>query len=183
MTSLSKRSKDNATDLVSLKEATNSRDEDIRKSLKDLIAGLDFRDAAPNSRLLGAPEASRSVPNLGLYLDDKPHNTTPGRKAFNISRIGSPSTFDRDITASPSLACVDGAASIALLEKVLREMATKDGQDRIMETLEAARSQALVNYRSYNSQDRTCYNCSAASRPEDDGQIGRHPHIHEADPR
>ena len=144
MASLSKRSKDNATDLVSLKEATSTRDEDIRKSLKDLIAGLDFRDAAPASRLLSAPEASRSTPNLALYLDDKPHNTTPGRKNFNLPRIGSPSTFDRDLTASPSIACVDGAASIALLEKVLREMATKDGQDRIMETLESVRSQALV---------------------------------------
>ena len=144
MASLSKRSKDNASDLVSLKEATNTRDEDIRKSLKDLIAGLDLRDAGPTSRLLGAPEASRSTPNLALYLDDKPHITTPGRKNFSLPRIGSPSTFDRDLTASPSLACVDGAASIALLEKVLREMATRDGQDRIMETLERVRSQALV---------------------------------------
>ena len=148
MASLSKRSKDNATDLISLKEATNSRDEDIRKSLKDLISGLDFRDAGPSSRLLGAPEASRSTPNLSLYLDDKPHNTTPGRKNFSIPRIGSPSGFDRDITASPSLACVDGAASIALLEKVLREMATKDGQDRIMETLDSVRSQALIKTQS-----------------------------------
>lgn len=40
MAKLSRRSKDNATDLVSLKAATNSRDEDIRKSLRDLSSNL-----------------------------------------------------------------------------------------------------------------------------------------------
>ena len=41
MAALSRRSKDNATDLISLKEATNTRDEDIRKSLKDLVIHLE----------------------------------------------------------------------------------------------------------------------------------------------
>ncbi|KAJ8611632.1 hypothetical protein MRB53_037856 [Persea americana] len=36
MAAISRRSKDNATDLLSLKEATLKRDEDIRSSLKDL---------------------------------------------------------------------------------------------------------------------------------------------------
>jgi len=40
MTNLSSRSKDNATDLISLKEATKSRDEDIRQSLRDLVHSL-----------------------------------------------------------------------------------------------------------------------------------------------
>ena len=143
MAGLSKRSKDNATDLVSLREATNCRDEDIRKSLRDLVSNLDQHLIPPESRLLGAPEGSRSTPNLALYLDDKAHNSTP-RKNFTLPRIPSPSNFDRDITASPSLACVDGAASIALLEKVLREMATTDGQDEIVEILEEVRAQVMV---------------------------------------
>lgn len=37
MSQLSRRSRDNATDLLSLKEATNARDEDIRRSLRELI--------------------------------------------------------------------------------------------------------------------------------------------------
>ncbi|OQU95570.1 hypothetical protein CLAIMM_01755 [Cladophialophora immunda] len=149
MSSLNKRSKDNYGDLMSLKEATTARDEDIRKSLRELISGLESKFTNLDSRLLAAPpDASRSTPNLGLYFDDKAHNGSPRPKSLGLPRIGSPSSFsaalDRDLTASPSITCVDGAASIALLEKVLREMATREGQDKIMSTLEAVKSQALV---------------------------------------
>ncbi|KIX03258.1 uncharacterized protein Z518_06810 [Rhinocladiella mackenziei CBS 650.93] len=148
MMNLNKRSKDNYGDLMSLKEATTSRDEDIRQSLRDLVAGLENKFTNLDARLLSAPDAGRSPPNLGLYLDDKAHNGSPRSKSFGLPRIGSPSSFsvalDRDLTASPSIACVDGAASIALLEKVLREMATREGQEKIMNTLEAVKSQALV---------------------------------------
>ncbi|RMZ89536.1 hypothetical protein DV736_g3240, partial [Chaetothyriales sp. CBS 134916] len=140
MASLSQRSKDNATDLMDLRKATNNRDEDIRKSLRELVTGLEKRPE-PQHRLLGAPETMRSTSSLNTYLDDNSHETP--RKAFTISRITSPS-FDHEISASPSLAYADGAASIALLEKVLREMATKEGQANIRETLEAVRSQVLV---------------------------------------
>ncbi|KPI35827.1 uncharacterized protein AB675_11114 [Cyphellophora attinorum] len=144
MANLSKRSKDNASDLNNLKDATNKRDEDIRSSLRELVSNLDLRGTAREQRLLGAPEAARSTPNLGFYLEDK--QSTP-KKSF-IPRIASPTSFsagfDRDITASPSLAYADGAASIALLEKVLREMATKEGQERLLDIMESARSQALV---------------------------------------
>lgn len=148
MSSLNKRSKDNYTDLRGLKEAATSRDEDIRKSLRELVAGLESKLNNLDTRLLTAPETSRSNSNLGgLYLDDKAHSTTP-RKSFGLPRIGSPTNFsltlDRELTASPSIACVDGAASIALLEKVLREMATREGQDKIISTLEAVKSQAVV---------------------------------------
>ncbi|RMZ76425.1 hypothetical protein DV737_g4806, partial [Chaetothyriales sp. CBS 132003] len=139
MASLSQRSKDNATDLLDLRKATNNRDEDIRKSLRELVAGLEKR-SEPQHRLLGAPEKTRSTSSLNTYLDDNSHETP--RKAFTISRITSPS-YDREISASPSLAYADGAASIALLEKVLREMATKEGQANIRETLEAVRSQVV----------------------------------------
>ncbi|OAP59393.1 hypothetical protein AYL99_06691 [Fonsecaea erecta] len=149
MSSLNKRSKDNYGDLMSLKEATTARDEDIRKSLRELIAGLESKFTNLDSRLLAAPpDANRSTPNLGMYFDDKVHNGSPRPKSLGLPRIGSPSSFsaalDRELTASPSLTCVDGAASIALLEKVLREMATREGQDKIMSTLEAVKSQALV---------------------------------------
>jgi hypothetical protein len=148
MMSLNKRSKDNYSDLMSLKDATTTRDQDIQQSLRNLVSGLEAKLTNLDARLLAAPEASRSTPNLGFYLDEKAHNGSPRPKSFGLPRIGSPSSFsaafERELTASPSLACVDGAASIALLEKVLREMATREGQDVIMSTLEAVKSQALV---------------------------------------
>ncbi|KAK5193322.1 hypothetical protein LTR92_006691 [Exophiala xenobiotica] len=148
MSSLNKRSKDNYTDLRGLKEAATSRDEDIRESLRQLVTGLESKLSNLDTRLLTAPETNRPSSNMGgLYLDDKAHTTTP-RKSFGLPRIGSPTNFsltlDRELTASPSIACVDGAASIALLEKVLREMATREGQDKITSTLEAVKSQAVV---------------------------------------
>ncbi|EXJ82778.1 hypothetical protein A1O3_06593 [Capronia epimyces CBS 606.96] len=152
MASLNKRSKDNYGDLMSLKEATTARDEDIRNSLRELVTGLENKFSKLDARLLPSPEVNRSTPNLGLYLDDKAHNGSPRPKSFGLPRLGSPTSFsmalDRDLTASPSIACVDGAASIALLEKVLREMATRDGQDKIMNTLEAVKTQTLVHSKS-----------------------------------
>lgn len=143
MAQLSRRSKDNATDLMALKEATNLRDEDIRKSLRDLKTGLEVKFSNMDTKLLTPPPASRSTPNLGLYLDNKPHDPGSPRKNFSLPRIPSPTSFaaaiDRDMTASPSLMSSDGAASIALLEKVLREMGTKEGQDKIFTTLESVK--------------------------------------------
>ena len=167
MTNLSKRSKDNASDLNNLKDATNKRDEDIRISLRDLVSNLDLQGTGPAQRLLGAPDASRSTPNLGFYLDDK--QSTP-KKSF-IPRIGSPSSFsasfDRDLTASPSLAYADGAASIALLEKVLREMATKDVQERLIDIMETARSQALVPSVASVTSQQTTYDPKMMGKLED----------------
>ena len=142
MTQLSRRSKDNATDLISLKEATNARDEDIRKSLKDLVRGLDGN--------FSSLREATSSPNVGRYLDNKASNSSPGgRKTFSLPRIPSPTSFsaavDRELTASPSIVSADGAASIALLEKILREMGTKDGQSRIQKSLESFKSQAVNN--------------------------------------
>jgi hypothetical protein len=140
MAQLSRRSKDNATDLISLKEATNARDEDIRKSLKDLIKGLDGN--------FSSLREATSSPSFSRYVDNKAHNGSPGgRKNFSLPRIPSPTSFsaaiDREISASPSIVSADGAASIALLEKILREMGTKDGQDKIQKTLESVKSQGV----------------------------------------
>ena len=138
MAQLSRRSKDNATDLISLKEATNSRDEDIRKSLRDLVSNLSSRlldrEAGNSSR--AASSYSRGPGNL---LDDKPYISPPGMsKSFSLPRITSPNSaladsINREISASPYQ--MEGAASIALLEKILREMGTKEGQERVLTSL------------------------------------------------
>lgn len=132
MAQLSRRSKDNATDLVSLKEATNTRDEDIRKSLRDVAAKLSSRLLEPV-----ADQASRSASRNrgGLYLDYKAHASPPSiSKSHSMPRITSPGNFgpssEREI--SPE---IDGPAVIALSEKIFREMATSEKQDRIFSTL------------------------------------------------
>lgn len=137
MAQLSRRSKDNATDLISLKEATNLRDEDIRTSLRELVSNL-------SSQLTerGAEQNSRSASHYGrgpgaFLIDSKPHGSPSGMpKSFSLPRIPSPNSFsalDREITSSSYN--MDGTASIALLEKVLREMGTKEGQERLFSSL------------------------------------------------
>ena len=132
MAQLSRRSKDNATDLVSLKEATNARDEDIRKSLRELVTNLSESDSRSSSNVYG---------DRGLYLDNKAHNAPGSRaiKPFSLPRIPSPNSFvasmDRESMVTPSAYTSDSAASIALLEKILREMGTKKGQDHLVSRL------------------------------------------------
>ncbi|PGH10907.1 hypothetical protein AJ80_07350 [Polytolypa hystricis UAMH7299] len=138
MAQLSRRSKDNATDLVSLKAATNARDEDIRMSLKELATNL-------SSKYLDQDPA-RSTPclpssNSGFMLDNKAHEGSPSsRKSYTLPRIPSPNSFaaamERELTASPGAISTDGSASIALLEKVLREMATKEGQEKLLKIMD-----------------------------------------------
>lgn len=148
MAQLSRRSKDNATDLISLKEATHSRDEDIRKSLRDLVSNL-------SSRLLEAEtnHGSRAPSNYsqrpgGYFLENKPHVSPPGMsKSFSLPRIPSPNSalaasIDREISASPYN--MEGAASIALLEKILREMGTKEGQERVLSTISELQNKAML---------------------------------------
>ncbi|KAF3491483.1 uncharacterized protein GIQ15_01000 [Arthroderma uncinatum] len=141
MSQLSRRSKDNATDLISLKAATNARDEDIRKSLKDLSANLSSKmfDQDPHTT------TPRGTPYIhpatgGFMLDSKAHESSPSsRKSFSAPRMSSPSSFaaalERDLATSPG-PISDGSASIALLEKVLREMATKEGQEKLLTLME-----------------------------------------------
>lgn len=136
MAQLSRRSKDNATDLVSLKEATNARDEDIRKSLRELVNGLSESSSRASSNLYGSESRSG-----GFFLDNKAHNspgsTSRNIKAFSLPRIPSPNSFaaslDRDsvmMSPGPSY-CHDGVTNIALLEKILREMSTREGLDHL----------------------------------------------------
>ncbi|KAI4593712.1 hypothetical protein KJ359_008991 [Pestalotiopsis sp. 9143b] len=131
MSLLSRRSRDNATDLMSLKEATHARDEDIRKSLREIIINADHR---------------RDGFRGGLYLDDKPHNgpDSKGTRPFSLPRIPSPTSFAHTLEGStlststvstaPSLVG-DSPATLALLEKIIREMGTRDGLDNVVERL------------------------------------------------
>lgn len=141
MAQLSRRSKDNATDLVSLKEATKARDEDIRQSLKELVNNLSSRLLEPPSE---PPRNHASVhydrSPRSYMLDNKPFITPPGiAKSVSLPRIPSPTSFgaviDRELANSPSPYSIEGAAGIALLEKILREMGTKEGQERLLLSL------------------------------------------------
>ena len=126
MTGLSRRSKDNAGDLVSLKEATSARDEDIRKSLKELIVTMNH---VPNGF---SGDMARSGSSLGMK---DPHMTPT--KQFTLPRIPSPTSFMLDERiGSPNPYSVEGAASVAMLEKIIREMVTKDGQERLIANLQ-----------------------------------------------
>lgn len=131
MSALSRRSRDNATDLMSLKEATHARDEDIRKSLRDLASNVD------------STRHHRDPYNGGLYLDNRAFNGSPTPKnarPYALPRIPSPNSFaaslDREsILSTPSLVGSETPATMALLEKIIREMSTKDGQDSMFDRL------------------------------------------------
>jgi hypothetical protein len=127
MSQLSRRSKDNATDLISLKEATNSRDEDIRKSLKDLLVTM----AQQKQQSPPPPADTSRVSSLNLQ---DPHMTPT--KQFTFPRISSPGGWVDERVGSPNPYSVEGAASVAMLEKIIREMVTKDGQDRLIASLQ-----------------------------------------------
>ncbi|KAF9869334.1 Chromosome segregation atpase [Colletotrichum karsti] len=136
MAQLSRRSRDNATDLLSLKEATKARDEDIRKSLRELINNAHDSTTRPSSR---DPFAS------GLFLDTKSHHTSPPAsktsRPFSLPRIPSPNSFaasidrDRDNISTPSLCNSESPATIAILDKIIRDMGTKEGHDLLLARL------------------------------------------------
>ncbi|KAJ5364314.1 uncharacterized protein N7496_010027 [Penicillium cataractarum] len=138
MANLSRRSKDNATDLISLKAATNARDEDIRKSLKDLSSNL-------TSRLLDGDLTRLDLSALLKPVDgpnpSEPDSSPNSKRSYSVPRMPSPNpfVFDRDVCGSPA-PISDGSASIALLEKVLREMATKEGEERLLELVDEIKS-------------------------------------------
>ncbi|KAI9648307.1 hypothetical protein NHQ30_002939 [Ciborinia camelliae] len=141
MAQLSRRSKDNATDLVSLKEATNARDEDIRKSLRELVTGLS--DGGSDRTLYGVN--NQFAENKGHTSPSSSRNS----KGFSLPRIPSPNSFaaslDRETLLSTPFTREHSrehggdtgahAASLALLEKILREMGTKEGQELLISRL------------------------------------------------
>lgn len=136
MAQLSRRSKDNATDLISLKEATNARDEDIRKSLRDLATSVNTTQV-----LLGPPPVlptNRRGSGFGSsFMGDKLFSSPPSASAaYAMPRSQSAHGFlEEPRCGSPSPYSVEGAASVAMLEKIIREMVTKEGHDRLLTTL------------------------------------------------
>ncbi|KAL6703630.1 hypothetical protein ACN47E_009490 [Coniothyrium glycines] len=132
MSQLSRRSKDNATDLISLKEATNTRDEDIRKSLKDLLTTMSQKQQA--AAAAAAAAGHLETPRTGSLNINDPHMTPT--KQFTFPRMPSPNGWADERIGSPNPYSVEGAASVAMLEKIIREMVTKDGQDRLVASLQ-----------------------------------------------
>ncbi|KAI4722960.1 hypothetical protein E4T48_00728 [Aureobasidium sp. EXF-10727] len=128
MAQLNRRSKDNAADLIGLKQAADSRDEEIRRNLRDLLSNVSASDA-------GSVFGGRSSAfGLGL-LENKGLTSPPagGRPFGSLPRSNSHGSFLDP--GSPNPFSMDGAASVAMLEKIIREMVTKDGQDRLLSTL------------------------------------------------
>lgn len=124
MSALSRRSRDNATDLLSLKEATKSRDEDVRKSLRELVGNI-------------TEQSSRITSFNGQYLDNKPFGSPPTQsRPFQLPRIPSPKSFaesiDRGSISTPSLSGADTSASLMLLEKIWNGLGTRDGQESLV---------------------------------------------------
>ncbi|GFF56819.1 uncharacterized TLC domain-containing protein C17A2.02c [Aspergillus udagawae] len=159
MAQLSRRSKDNATDLISLKAATNARDEDIRKSLRDLSSSL-------AAKLLDADATTRwdfsTLLGSDQNINNRESDSSPrsSRKSFSAQRMPSPNPFaaamERELCASPT-PISDGSASIALLEKVLREMATKEGQEKLLDLVDEIKSRPLEDF-SDKQSDSTIVN-------------------------
>jgi hypothetical protein len=136
MASLSRRSKDNATDLVHLKDATTARDEDIRRSLRTLTSSVSAQAllGAPPPQGLRSRSASITAP---AFLDSKTlFSSPPPVGGYHLPRAASAHSFlDDGRLGSPSPYSVEGAASVAMLEKIIREMVTKEGQERLLGTL------------------------------------------------
>ncbi|KAG6010278.1 hypothetical protein E4U21_007327 [Claviceps maximensis] len=127
MSALTRRSRDNATDLLSLKEATKTRDEDVRKSLRELVGNIH-------------ETSSRIASFNGSFLDNKPYSSPQIQsRQFQISRVPSPKSFvdsiDGASISTPSLSGVDTSASLLLLEKIWNGLGTKDGHESLVAML------------------------------------------------
>ncbi|EME42701.1 hypothetical protein DOTSEDRAFT_175956 [Dothistroma septosporum NZE10] len=148
MAALSRRSKDNATDLIHLKEATNTRDEDIRKTLRELASTVTGPGLLPPPPTLSTSTRRASDYSAPAYLDSKAfYNSPPSASKFSLPRAASAHSFLDDRCGSPSPYSIEGAASVAMLEKIVREMVTKDGQERLQSSL----SELLEKTRKENS--------------------------------
>ncbi|KAH0605887.1 uncharacterized protein H6S33_004344 [Morchella sextelata] len=116
MANLSRRSKDNATDLISLKEATKSRDEDIRTSLRDLVHSLRNME---NERL--SESHNSSVPMI-----------TAGSSSSRASSFASDLASSKISTASSKASSIDKPnIEMQALDKILKDMPTKEEQERL----------------------------------------------------
>ncbi|KAK6336607.1 hypothetical protein TWF718_009407 [Orbilia javanica] len=134
MTNLSRRSKDNAMDLMSLKEATSHRDEDIRKSLKDLASGL----TRPGGRLAltstnDTLDFDNALTRYGSAPDIHRSFVSDAEEVLRQSHAKRKS-IGKDIQATMETHSTD---------RILREMATKESQRRVTDILENIQTEVL----------------------------------------
>lgn len=134
MANLSRRSKDNAMDLMSLKEATNHRDEDIRKSLKDLASGL----TRPGGRLAltstnDTLDFDNALTRYGSAPDIHRSFVSDAEEVLRQSHAKRKS-IGKDIQATMETHSTD---------RILREMATKESQRRVTDLLENIQTEVL----------------------------------------
>ena len=139
MAQLSRRSKDNATDLISLKEATNSRDEDIRKSLRDLVTNITSKMLDPQLEHGSRPNGHARSPG-NLLLENKAYTSPSSMPKTSFPRVATPSIFGESELSASSYS-MEGTASIALLEKIWRDMGTKEGQEQLVTLLGETKDQ------------------------------------------
>lgn len=128
MSQLSRRSKDNAADLISLKDATKMRDDSYRKDLRDLMT---------------SPPPSIASPRMGMSLYDAKPAIIP---TTFVRAASHDSVLDTNNTTH-----LDGTALMAVLEKIIRDMATKDGHERITQTLSDMLSKTTIDARDANA--------------------------------
>ncbi|KAK6525551.1 hypothetical protein TWF281_010613 [Arthrobotrys megalospora] len=134
MANLSRRSKDNAMDLMSLKEATNHRDEDIRKSLKELASGL----TRPGGRLAltatnDTLDFDNALTRYGSAPDIHRSFVSDAEEVLRQSHAKRKS-IGKDIQATMETHSTD---------RILREMATKESQRRVTDLLENIQTEVL----------------------------------------
>lgn len=117
----------------------------------------------------------------GLFLDNKPHcDSPPNGRPFQLPRMPSPKSFvdsiERAYISTPSLSGVDASASLALLNKILRGLGTKDGQEPLMSLLNqpseklsglatAAKVEELAQYVHDQSESAIVPDAVARGRP------------------
>ncbi|EGX46414.1 hypothetical protein AOL_s00109g172 [Orbilia oligospora ATCC 24927] len=143
MANLSRRSKDNAMDLMSLKEATNHRDEDIRKSLKDLASGL----TRPGGRLAltstnDTLDFDNALTRYGSAPDVHRSFVSDAEEVLRQSHAKRKS-IGKDIQATMETHSTD---------RILREMATKESQRRVTDLLENIQTEVLSQGKTTSSK-------------------------------
>ncbi|KAF3942353.1 hypothetical protein ABW19_dt0209311 [Dactylella cylindrospora] len=146
MSNLSRRSKDNAMDLMSLKEATSNRDEDIRKSLKDLTVGLG-RPGGPGARLAITSGPSDldfdgALTRFGSAPDIHRSFVSDAEEVLRQSQARRKS-IGKDIQAT-----MDNHNN----DRIVREMATKESQRRLMDLLQQIQTEILAQGKAVTSK-------------------------------
>ncbi|KAL7273552.1 hypothetical protein RUND412_003577 [Rhizina undulata] len=119
MNNLSRRSKDNATDLISLKEGTKNRDEEIRTYLRELVRSLPILDSLRGDLRPSQDRSASPAPAPPSH-----QLVTTGNRSFSY---GSSSDAGSKGPNSQQKSGIE----LQLLERILKDMSTKEAQDRV----------------------------------------------------